>query len=418
MMRIIFFICFLFLFSTLQAQIHYKLQYTDSASGRIAVSINLLTATDSPFIFIMPRSVPGYYAEIEYDRYVTAVKARTDDGKEDTMAKDDVSPRWRLLKNLAIRSLSYEVDLKKMEKEELFATDYSLTRPGFAGILNYSVFGWINGTEHQPVTCSIETFSGWPVYSTIAPKEKPDSGSYQFSCADYFQLADGQTYLGPSFHVKKFEAPVPLFVVSYSEKAKEYIDELGLRGIMSMNILKDYFGSVPFQHYTFVKISSVFPDSLHKGNFAMEHLNSLTVGGNERSAIVASGDSATRLQNSFGVLHHMAHAYLPLRSYGDRYLPQVQEIPPIIKNIWFNEGFIWFLCYDTIKSESMWNRLYNNSYKAEDVIRRMPLIYLSETGSTLFVKDLRIGMALYSRGAMMAYELDKMIKEKQVERKA
>ena len=360
----------------------------------------------------MPRSIPGYYAEIAFDRYVSTVKAVAEDGMEYTMVKDDFSPRWKLPKKLVIRGLSYEVDLKKMEREELFATDYSLTRPGFAGILNYSVFGWINGTEHQPVSCSVETFAGWPVYSTIAPKEKPANGSYQFSCPDYFHLADGQTYLGPSFQVKKFEAPVPLFVVSYSEKAKEYIDEIGLRGILSMTILKDYFGSVPFQHYTISKISSVFPDSLHKGGFAMEHFNSLTIGGNERSAIVAPGDSTTRLQNSFGVLHHMAHAYLPLRSYGDRYLPQVQEIPPIIKNIWFNEGFIWFLCYDTIKSQSIWNRIYNNSYNADDVIRRMPLIYLSETGSTLYVKDLRIGMALYSRGAMMAYELDKMIKEK------
>ena len=88
------------------------------------------------------------------------------------------------------------------------------------------------------------------------------------------------------------------------------------------------------------------------------------------------------------------------------------------KSKFFNEGFIWFLCYDTIHSQTIWNRLYNNSYKADDIIKRRPLIYLSETGSTLYVKDFRIGSALYSRGAMMAYEMNQLIKEKQAERKA
>ena len=58
---------------------------------------------------------------------------------------------------------------------------------------------------------------------------------------------------------------------------------------------------------------------------------------------------ATNQQNVIATmatyLHHMGHAFIPLSCYGDAYRPYVKEMPPLINNIRFNEGFMWFVPY-------------------------------------------------------------------------
>lgn len=412
MYRLTLFLFFAVSTQQVNAQIHYTLKYLDSASGKVQINISFRQPLDSPVHFIMPRAVPGYYNAVFYDRYVLQPKAISVKNKEYVLVKGD-GPRWKLpKKSEPIQTIVYEVDIKKMEQQEVWATDYSVLRSGYAGILNYSVFGWVDGTGEQPVQCTIQTFPNWKIYSTIQPKENPDQENYTFSCDNYYQLADGQTCLGTSFLLRKFNGLVPIYVVSYSEKKAEYLEDIGWFGTTSVQILKDYFKDIPFDHYTIIRHSTVFPDSSHMGGFAMEHLNSMTAGGNENWAVTAPADSALRFQRIFGVLHHMGHAYLPLRCYGDSYVPHVREIPSIIKNIWFNEGFIWFLCYDTLKSQAMLNRFNDIVYKADDVIKKMTLLLLSEEGSTLYASDFRIGQALFSRGALMAYEMNEYIGSK------
>lgn len=117
------------------------------------------------------------------------------------------------------------------------------------------------------------------------------------------------------------------------------------------------------------------------------------------------------LINSMGTyLHHMAHAFIPLRCYGDTYRPYVMEIPPIINNVWFNEGFLWFLVYDTLKIERLKTVFYNSTYHSPAIIKKMTLEQLSQAASTMYGGDFRIGRAVYSRGASMAMEMDDYLK--------
>ncbi len=111
-------------------------------------------------------------------------------------------------------------------------------------------------------------------------------------------------------------------------------------------------------------------------------------------------------------LHHMGHAFIPLRCYGDTYRPHVLEIPPVINNIWFNEGFMWFLPYDTLHIERMKNNFYNNVYNTSAIIKKMSLQELSQSASTMYATDFRLGLAVYSRGALMAVEMNNYLKEK------
>jgi len=110
-------------------------------------------------------------------------------------------------------------------------------------------------------------------------------------------------------------------------------------------------------------------------------------------------------------LHHMSHAFIPLRCYGDNYLPHVMEIPPIMNNIWFNEGFMWFVAFDELKMETMKTNFYNNVYKTSPIIKKMSLQQLSQLASTLYGTDFRIGRSVFSRGALMATEMNNYLKE-------
>ena len=80
-------------------------------------------------------------------------------------------------------------------------------------------------------------------------------------------------------------------------------------------------------------------------------------------------------------LHHMGHAFIPLSCYGDAYRPYVKEMPPLINNIWFNEGFMWFVAYEELKSEKLKKRFYRNTFEADPMIKEMGLQELSQEAS-------------------------------------
>lgn len=395
------------------AQLNYTLSYKDSSSTRLKISIQPVEALTSPLSFVMPRSIPGAYQIFLYDHYIDHLYAVSSTGEKFAMVKDrSDAPRWNYSDSgKQIERIEYEVNLDKMERKQL-PGDASIIRSGFAGILNYSVFGWIDGTEKEPVQCTIETFSQWPIFTTIQPSASLTKGTMKFNTDNYYTLADGQTFIGPRFQVKEFKGLVPLFVASYCQTADEYLDDYGEQEMISMGILKNYFGELPFQHYSIMLRSAIPLEPVSAPTLAMEHLQSSTFFGDTSEIRTKPMSKEQIMQTIPTYLHHIGHAFLPLRCYGDTYKPYVQEIPPIINNIWFNEGFMWFLPYDTLKNE-LWQKIFtNNVYHTSTVINKMSLQQLSQIASTMYGIDFRLGRAVYSRGAMMAIEMNEYLKKK------
>lgn len=394
------------------AQVHYLLSFNDSASAQLQISIEVPRALATPVEFIMPRSVPGEYAVTKYDLFVQSPRAVSPEGKTRPMTRNDLgAPRWFLADSgFLVKRIVYTVDMKKMDEGIHDASDKSLLRTGFAGLLNYSVFGWIEGCDRLPVSCSIRTFSTWPVFSTIAPTATPAKGNLEIRATDYYELADAQTFLGPRFRVKEYKALVPLFVADYSEGKQADLDNYAWMETQSLGILNDYFGELPFRQYTVLFRQVIpLPDD-DPGNFGMEHLQSSTFFG-DTSRIVTTKLSEAQLWKKIpGYLHHMAHAFIPLRCYGDSYRPYVLEIPPVINNIWFNEGFMWYIVADTLKDKAMLEDFRRSTFGAAPAIRQMPLSELSQIASTQYAEDFRIGTAVFSRGALMAAEINDYVK--------
>jgi len=361
----------------------------------------------------MPRSIPGSYGVTLYDRFIGNINAINNRGEKIKMIKNENdAPRWVYADSgKQITRVEYEVDLNIMERKSS-AYDASTIRPGFVGILNYSVFGWIEGTEKQNVQCTINTFDTWPIFSTNQPATQLAKGSLEIKTESYNTLADGQIFMGPGFRVKEFKGITPLFVVSYCETENEWLDDYGLQGTISMEILKDYFGELPFQHYSIMLIKSLPLEPGNYPSFGMEHLNSSTFFGDTTGLRKSkmSMDEVKRTMITF--LHHMGHSLIPLRCYGDTYRPYVLEIPPIINNIWFNEGFMWFLPYDEMKFPRMKTFFYNSVYNTSSEIKKLSLQQLSQAASTMYSTDFRLGRSVFSRGALMAIEMNNYLKEK------
>jgi predicted metalloprotease with PDZ domain len=397
------------------AQLRYEIRYTDSAHPVIQVTITPASPlADCPDL-IIPRSFPGGYSVVKYDHFVREPHAIDLQGMVHALAKNSGDgPRWSLPdKSLAVAAVSYSVDMADMERELYKTVDASsILRPGFAGLLNYSFLGWLEGHDNESLSCTVITFPDWPIFTTLAPSAKPSTSSLNFEAKDYYELADAQLFLGPAFRVKTYAADVPLYVVAYLEGGEEYLEDYAWQEIRSLGILKYYFGSLPFPEYSLVLRKAVPLKGLPQFPFAMEHLKSSTFFGDTVGVRRGPMTDDMRLRSMSTFLHHMGHAFIPLRCYGDAYIPRVAEIPPIINNIWFNEGFMWYMCYDTLKLPSMMDRFRKAVYDAPPAIRNLSLAQLSQVASTQYAEDFRLGSGIYSRGALMADEMNRYIKDR------
>jgi predicted metalloprotease with PDZ domain len=397
-----------------QAQVHYTLSYLDSTGGRVQVSIQPDKPLTKSIVFIMPRSVPGNYGVTKYDGFIKNILAEGSDGTTRPLVKDEEgAPRWALNdSDFVVKRLTYEVDIKKMEAQLHAASDKSVLRPGFAGLLNYSVFGWIDGYDRRPVRCIIHTYSSWPVFSTIAPSASPAKADLEFETTDYYALADAQTFIGPRFRVREYKALVPLYIADFSEAGAADLDNYAWMETHSMEILKDYFGELPFPHYTALFRKTIPLADDDPGNFAMEHLQSSTFFGDTARIITVKLTEDQLWKRMPTYLHHMAHAFIPLRCFGDTYRPYALEIPPVIGNIWFNEGFMWYIVTDTLKTKSMLDFFRDAVYNSPLAIRQITQQQLSQVASTQYAEDFHLGKAVFSRGALMALEINDYVKLK------
>src|SRR5260370_35313009 len=117
----------------------------------------------------------------------------------------------------------------------------------------------------------------------------------------------------------------------------------------------------------------------------------------------------------------MAHSWIPKHAYGLGYLPFEWEMAPIIDTIWFNEGFARYAAIEALaeampeKESQIYRRQQLDRLRgildgAPPLIRRMALEDLSRAGSFLYSEDFRVGMNLFSPGALMAAEMDDFLR--------
>jgi predicted metalloprotease with PDZ domain len=120
--------------------------------------------------------------------------------------------------------------------------------------------------------------------------------------------------------------------------------------------------------------------------------------------------------------HHVAHAWIPKRCSGEGYFPFTWELAPVLDTIWFSEGFAQYAAISALAArrddgaayrERLLDVRFRQSLKdAPPFLRRMSTVQLSRLASTRYAEDFRTGRGSFSRGGLMAAEMDDLIRER------
>jgi predicted metalloprotease with PDZ domain len=418
-----------------QPKLTYRLTYSLETPNLVHIAIQLPpSASASQLTLIVPRSVPGNYAQRPYDPFVSNVKAFSESAphasNNDIVAveRDEFGPRWTMGKRASpatsIARIEYDVDVAKMERDILFSSDTSKIREGYVGLLGYTIFAFLEGRENLPIQLEIRAPANWPIFSTLSPQSPPATTAFIAQAADYYALADSQVTMGPKLQVTKLAAGsadgVSLFASLYAERDADISIDASLARD-ALDKVTAYFGSAPFPHYSIVlEYLKPLPPP-HVYNFSMEHLESGTFFMDIDHAVTSASPAHEKEGNRFNYAHHIAHSWIPKRCYGAGYFPFNWEMTPVIDTIWFNEGFGRYVAIAALadalpKDEAVryrntrLDRLRGIVANAPDFLQRMSLDELSREGSFLYADDFRVGMNLFSRGSLMAAEMDDRIR--------
>ena len=401
-----------------QAPVTYRLQYAAEGDCCVHMQIIFGEPLKAPVALVMPRNYPGGYEQILYDAYVEKVNAFGSSSKAVEVQRGE-GPRWNVGKageNVAL--IDYQVDVARMESRILASVETSKVRRGYVGLLGYSVLAFVDGLEERSIKLLVNAPEGWPVLTTLAPKVPAATTTVTAEAPDYYTLADSQILMGPELKLRRLEGKIPLVVAMYAEDSADVNAESGYAR-QALDAVQSYFGDTPIRQYT-VQLEFLTPVAGHDYNFSQEHIDSGTFSfstGWRLPALTAEQKEQTLLNYA----HHMAHSWIPKRAYGTGYRPFTWELAPVIDTIWFNEGFGRYASIAAVangmprteaarlrEGELSWMREVVS--EAPPFIKKMSLETLSREASFLYAVDFRLGKNIFSRGALMAAEMDDRIR--------
>jgi predicted metalloprotease with PDZ domain len=394
----------------------YRFQYAHTGDASVSIEIAWTTPLAEPRSLVMPRAIPMGYGEQRYDAFVTDVRAFTSDGRSLTPEREE-GPRWRL--TAGATRVTYRVDLQQMERDIRAASDQSRVREGYLGALGYSVFAYVDGHEARPTRLRVDGPAGWPVFSTLAPTWPLAAAPVEARAPDYYALADGQIVMGPRFALRRLsETPAPLYFAAYAEGPLD-MDRVGRLAATAFQRVVEYFGTVPFSHYTVHQELLTPLSPQHEYGMSMEHLGSSTYYLAASAGLTASSSAADDARVLYNFAHHIAHAWVPKRAYGHGYFPFQWELAPVLDSIWFAEGFGQYAAIVAVaagtpdpsayRAEMLARRFRANVTSAPAFLTRLPLVELSRVASTRYAEDFRTGRLVFSRGGLMAAAIDDRI---------
>ncbi len=405
-----------------EAPVRYQLQYADPALKKAHVLVTLPVAAEGPQTFVIPRAIPSGYGEAPYDEFVESVQAFSPNGDRVDVSRAE-GPRWTLGGPVSrVSRVEYDVNIGAMEQAIISASDTSKARDRYLGLLGYSVFGYIDGHEASAIELAIDGPAGWPILTTLAPVAPAAQEHSAAHAADFYALADSQIMMGPALQLRRVEGRVPLYVAVYAEGPIDLeLESRIARDALDRTLA--YFDSTPFSHYTVHRELLTPISPRHSYGFSMEHLESGTFYFPADRGLTSSSPDDARDRVRFNLLHHMAHSWIPKRSYGEGYLPFTWELAPLIDTVWVNEGFARFAAIDmtadamdadagTAYRRRALDNLKRLLADMPAFIQRMSLVELSRVSSTRYSSDFRTGQSVFARGALVAAEMDDRIRER------
>ncbi len=253
----------------------------------------------------------------------------------------------------------------------------------------------------------------------MAPSWPVSASAVTAKAADFYELADGQIVMGPKAVFRRLaDTPAPLYLAGYAEGAVDF-ERVGRLAVTALQRVADYFGTVPFAHYTIHQelLSPISP--AHEYGMSMEHLGSSTYYLLASTGLTSASSADDDARVLYNFAHHIAHAWVPKRAYGHGYFPFQWELAPVLDSIWFAEGFGQYAAIMALapgmpdaaaySSTMLARRFQPNLLSAPAFLKRLSLTDLSRVASTRYAEDFRTGRLVFSRGGLMAAAIDERI---------
>lgn len=406
------------------APVRYDLTLPGDESGRVSVVITFPSSVTQSVDFALPRSIPMGYGTQPYDRFVTALSAH--DPRGTALAITDIDgPRWRIAASAEhpLHTIRYRVDVRRMEAAILNAGDASRIRPGYVGLLGYSVFGFLDAFIDRPIALDVRAPEEWPIFTTLGATSA--RGHSSLTAQNFYALADAQFFAGPDLVLRQVAGAVPFTLALYSEQPRLDADSLAMLASQALNKTIAYFGGSTLTRYTSsFEVLQPLSDQ-HEYRFSMEHLESATyrfaVGQLDLSA-------AARDRVYYNLLHHTVHSWLPKQCAPAGYYPFTWDYAAPIDGIWFSEGWAQYIAADIFggsgpdaarrRQERVALRFDAAAADSLAPIRGQSTAALSRTASHQYSDDFRISATVFSRGAKMASEIDDRIRTRTGDRQS
>src|SRR6202790_5250535 len=82
-----------------QEQLVYRVRYDLAELAMVHISLNFATPSNAPLTLIVPRTVPGGYAQRLYDTFVANVEAYSVADTTVEVRREELGPRWKIGKS-------------------------------------------------------------------------------------------------------------------------------------------------------------------------------------------------------------------------------------------------------------------------------------------------------------------------------
>src|SRR5215207_7504194 len=311
----------------------YKISYTlsmpEPASHLFEVRVDVEGLAGAEYVdFQMPRWSPGRYAVFDFAKNVQEARVwpRCKPGAkclESYPAERLDTQTWRARATAATAvALTYRV----------FAADLSGTFSQLdarhANFNGHSVFAYVVGHKHDPVTLKVNAPGGWKVING----QSKGTGQDEFRFANYDLLADTPTEVAPDFNVETFEVKGK----TYRVVVHSFGDEGGRRGELARRVERVVRAEVAmmpepdYEQYTFL---FHFDPTARRGD-GMEHLNSTQI---VETAALGSGNT---LDEAVGTAaHEFFHVWNVKRLRPAGLGPWDFTRPVVTRGLWIAEGF-------------------------------------------------------------------------------
>jgi predicted metalloprotease with PDZ domain len=204
--------------SSQASQVAYELHYGGAGDLSVSLRITPKDSLPAPVDLVIPRSYPGGYSSVPYDDFVEDVRAFSPDGKSIECKKDADGPRWAIGQgNERIARIEYRVNVGRMEDRLRDSVESSKIRKAYAGLLGYSVFGYIDGLQQASINLQVDGPGDWPVLTTLDPRATVQKGTAKAQAVRYDVLADSQVVMGPGVQFRELPGKIDLLVAVYAE---------------------------------------------------------------------------------------------------------------------------------------------------------------------------------------------------------